>query len=73
VQLNGGGSVDLSGTVYAPSALVQVGGGSGGSGGGTDVTLQFITWDLSFQGNSTFYFHYQEEFFAKPTDYGLIR
>jgi hypothetical protein len=73
VQLNGGGTVDLSGTVYAPSALVSMGGGSGGAGGATDVTLQFIAWDLTLQGNSTFVFRYRSELFAKPTDYGLIK
>jgi hypothetical protein len=74
VQLSGGGSVDLSGTVYTPSAALLMGGGSGGSGGSaTDVTLQFITWDITFSGNSTFHFYYQSAAFAKPTDYGLIK
>ena len=53
LYLNGGGSVDISGGVYAPSAVVHMGGGSGGSGGNaTDLTLQFISWDLELQGNS---------------------
>ncbi|HSO28807.1 MAG TPA: pilus assembly protein TadG-related protein [Candidatus Sulfomarinibacteraceae bacterium] len=73
VQLNGGGSVDLSGTIYAPSAHVLVGGGSGGTGGATDITLQFLVWDLTLQGNSTFTFRYRSELLAKPTDYGLIK
>lgn len=73
VSLNGGGSVDISGTVYAPSAKVAMGGGSGGSGGGTDLTLQFISWDLQLQGNSSFHFFYRSDQFAKPTDYGLIK
>lgn len=74
VQLSGGGSVDIAGTVYAPGAQVAMGGGSGGSGGSTtDVTLQFICWDLSLQGNSSFHFFYQSNQFAKPTDYGLIK
>ena len=73
VALNGGGTVDVSGTVYAPSAAVTMGGGSGGSGGGTDVTLQFVSWDLQFQGNSSFHFYYRSNAFAQPTDYGLIK
>jgi hypothetical protein len=73
VALQGGGSVDISGTVYAPSAVVTMGGGAGGSGGGTDVTLQFVSWDLQFQGNSSFHFYYRSDAFAKPTDYGLIK
>jgi len=73
VELSGGGSVDLSGTVYAPSAKVMIGGGSGGSGGATDVTLQFVTWDLELSGSSSFIFRYRTEKFAKPTDYGLIK
>lgn len=74
VYLNGGGSVTLSGTIYAPSALVHLGGGSGGSGGtATALTLQFISWDLEIQGNSSFTFYYRSEAFARLTDYGLIR
>ncbi len=73
VSLSGGGSVDLSGTIYAPAAAVTMGGGSGGSGGGTDVTLQFICWDLTLQGNSSFHFYYRSDAFATPTDYGLIQ
>ena len=73
VSLSGGGNVDISGTVYAPSALVYMTGGSGGSGGGTDLTLQFICWDLQIQGNSAFHFYYNNTKFAKPPDYGLIK
>lgn len=74
VQLNGGGSVDIAGGVYAPSAAVLMGGGSGGSGGtNTDLTLQFITWDLSLQGNSSFHFFYQANAFPTPTEYGLVK
>jgi hypothetical protein len=73
VQLIGGGAVDIGGTVYAPSAMVQMGGGSGGSGGDTiDLTLQFITWDLELSGNSSFHFRYNEDEFARPLDYGLV-
>jgi Flp pilus assembly protein TadG len=74
VSLSGGGQISLSGTVYAPSAAVQMGGNSGGAGGSTvDVTLQFISWDLSFNGNIGFHFFYQSDAFTKPTDYGLIK
>jgi hypothetical protein len=74
VALNGGGTVNLSGTVYAPQGAVSMGGGSGGSGGSaTNLTLQFISWDISFQGNSSFHFFYNSDDFAKPMDYGLIQ
>lgn len=73
VQLNGGGTVDVSGGVYAPSALVQMGGGSGGTGGATDLTVQFIAWDLALSGNSSFVFRYRESEFPKPLDYGLVK
>jgi Flp pilus assembly protein TadG len=74
VALNGGGTVSLSGTLYAPQGAITMGGGSGGSGGSaTTLTLQFISWDISFQGNSAFHFDYVAETFAKPTDYGLIQ
>lgn len=73
VQLSGGGSVDISGTVYAPQAKVLMGGGSGGSGGATNLTLQFIVWDLEMSGNSTFRFFYSVADFARPKDYGLVK
>jgi Flp pilus assembly protein TadG len=72
VRLNGGGNVDIAGTIYAPSAHVEMGGGSGGQGGTVDLTLQFIAWDLTISGNATFTFRYLEAEFVKPTDYGLI-
>ena len=74
LQLIGGGAVDMSGTVYAPSAKVQMGGGSGGSGGDSiDLTLQFISYDLELSGNSNFHFRYNAQTFARPLDYGLIQ
>ena len=73
VQLTGGGGVDISGTLYAPSAKIQMGGSSGGSGGDSiDLTLQFISWDLELSGNSSFHFRYNENEFARPLDYGLV-
>jgi Flp pilus assembly protein TadG len=74
ISLSGGGQINLSGTLYAPSALVQMGGNSGGAGGSSvDVTLQFISWDLTFNGNIGFHFFYQSDAFTKPIDYGLIK
>jgi hypothetical protein len=73
MALSGGGNVFMAGTVYAPSAKVQMGGNSGGSGGDSiDLTLQFITWDLELYGNSNFYFRYNADQFTKLLDYGLI-
>lgn len=73
VELNGGGNVDIRGTVYAPSAKVQMGGNSGGSGGeAVNLTLQFISWDLEFRGNSSFTFYFSDDEFARPLDYGLV-
>jgi hypothetical protein len=73
IALNGGGTVDISGTVYAPSAKVTMGGGSGGAGGNTNLTLQFISWDLEMSGSSTFTFNYSDADFARPKDYGLVQ
>jgi hypothetical protein len=74
VALNGGGTINISGTVYAPSAQVFMTGGSGGSGGSeVELTLQFMCYDLQIQGNSSFHFFYQSNAFAKPTDYGLVQ
>jgi hypothetical protein len=72
LRLNGGGAVTISGTVYAPSAAVEMGGGSGGSGGAVSLTLQFIAWDLSIQGNVSFTFFYRDADFTTPTGYGLV-
>jgi hypothetical protein len=74
LSLSGGGQINLTGTLYAPSAAVQMGGTSGGAGGNSvDVTLQFISWDLQFNGNIGFHFFYQSDSFAKGQDYGLIK
>jgi hypothetical protein len=72
IHLNGGGQVEMIGTVYAPQAKVLIGGGSGGSGGSQlNLTLQFIIWDLELSGNSTFHFVYDGNEFVVPPDYGL--
>src|SRR5439155_26156775 len=73
IQLQGGGNAVLNGTIYAPSALVNLGGTPGGSGGTLDLTLQFIVWDMSLSGNANFHFVYSENAFARPIDYGLIQ
>jgi putative Flp pilus-assembly TadE/G-like protein len=74
VALQGGGSVEVSGTVYAPQAQVTMGGGSGGSGGSaTNATLQFIAWDFTISGNASFHFYYSDNDFARPKDYGLVK
>jgi hypothetical protein len=73
INLNGGGGVILSGTVYAPSGPVRLGGTSGGgSGWEIDYTLQFIVWDLTFSGSSNWRFAYADNTFALPPDYGLV-
>ncbi|HTI29769.1 MAG TPA: pilus assembly protein TadG-related protein [Methylomirabilota bacterium] len=73
MALTGGGNVFMQGTIYAPSAKIQMGGNSGGSGGDSvDLTLQFISWDLELYGNSSFRFRYNAAQFARLLDYGLI-
>jgi hypothetical protein len=72
VNLAGGGNVDISGTIYAPKALVAMIGNAGGSGGDTSITVQFISWDLSIQGNAAFTFFYSAQDFAFNTMYGLV-
>jgi hypothetical protein len=73
MSLSGGGNVFMAGTVYAPSAKIQMGGNSGGSGGDSvDLTLQFISWDLELYGNSNFHFRYNADQFATLLSYGLV-
>jgi hypothetical protein len=72
LHLNGGGNVVMTGTIYTPQAKVQMGGGSGGSGGTVTLTLQFIVWDLEISGNATFHFVYEGDEFVTPPDYGLV-
>jgi hypothetical protein len=72
IELQGGGEVNLGGTVYAPGALSSMGGSSSGSGGGVELTIQFISWDLYLHGNVDFYFHYRAEDMVRLPDYGLI-
>jgi hypothetical protein len=74
VWLNGGGNLDVSGTIYAPQALVHLGGTSGGGGGGAvDLTVQFIVWDFEIQGNASFHFFYGSNEFVIPKEYGLVQ
>jgi hypothetical protein len=73
VRLIGGGSVNISGTIYAPSAPVELNGGSGGGGGfEIDYALQFIVWDLIFSGTSDWRLDYSDLVFVQLPDYGLV-
>jgi hypothetical protein len=74
IHLSGGGSVSISGTVYAPQAKILMSGTSGGSGGSSiNLTLQFVAWDFELSGNSAFRFYYSDADFARPKDYGLVQ
>jgi hypothetical protein len=73
IDMHGHGANFLLGTVYAPSALVRMGGGSEGTGGAAVTQrLQFIAWDLWLHGSPSFTFFYQDGSFTRPTEYGLI-
>ena len=73
VRQNGGGSVNIAGTIYAPSAKVELNGGSGGGGGfDIDYFLQFICWDINFSGTSNWRLQYSDFQFVQPPDYGLV-
>jgi hypothetical protein len=73
ISMHGNGANFLLGTVYAPSALVKIGGGADGEGGeAVSQRLQFISWDLWLHGSPAFNFMYQDSSFTRPTDYGLI-
>lgn len=74
VQLIGGGTAYLDGTVYAPSARVDLGGGSGGGSGTYDLdyALQFVAWDVAFSGTAQWRMKYSDLTFVRPPDYGLV-
>jgi hypothetical protein len=73
LSLRGGGDAFLAGTVYAPSALVTLGGNCGGGGGiPLELTLQFISWDLGITGSCNYDFKYNADAFARFQAYGLI-
>jgi hypothetical protein len=73
ITLQGGGGVTMSGAVYAPQAAVTLNGTSGGSGGVTDLTLQFIVWDLDLSGTASFHFIFNADEFPTNLDYGLTQ
>lgn len=74
VLLNGGGSFNISGTIYAPKGPVTMKGTSGGGGGGAlDLTLQFVCWDVTIDGNVSFHFEYSSTDFVIPLGYGLVQ
>jgi len=73
LTLAGSGNLFLQGTVYAPNAFVKLTGNCGGSGGSTtDLTLQFISYDLQIAGSCSYIFHYRQNSFATPSGYGLV-
>jgi hypothetical protein len=74
VNLGGGGTFVISGTVYAPGALVWDHGAPGGCGGcDSDETVQYICWDLTLSGNTNYHFAYRSQYFARPIGYGLVQ
>lgn len=74
LTLRGGGNAIVAGTVYAPSAQVSLGGNCGGGGGiPLDLTLQFISWDLSITGSCYYNFLYNVNNFVQFPAYGLIQ
>jgi hypothetical protein len=73
VSLRGGGTAVITGTIYAPSAQISFGGNCGGGGGiPLDLTLQFISWDLSISGSCYYNFLYNVNNFAQFPAYGLV-
>jgi hypothetical protein len=37
-----------------------------------NLTLQFVSWDIEFRGNSAFTFYFSDDEFARPLDDGLV-
>ena len=73
LKLIGGSTAYLNGTIYAPSALVELGGGAGGGGGyDLDYYLQFIAWDVAFSGTANWRMQYSSTSFVRAPDYGLV-
>jgi hypothetical protein len=72
ISLQGGSAASLTGGVYAPTATVSMG-GNGASTASGDLTIQFICWDLSLNGNPYFNFLYNSDAFPKAQGYGLVQ
>lgn len=70
VKLGGGTNLEISGTIYAPKAEVQINGGSDGNG---VATVQIISWRWDISGGSQLYMPYDPAGLWHPQSRGLVR
>jgi hypothetical protein len=70
VTLGGQTTLDISGTIYAPKALVTLTGGSTGSG---IAAVQIIAWQWNLGGGAVLTMPYDPARLYRPQDKGLVR
>lgn len=69
IQLGGSTSLSLAGTIYAPRELVQLDGGSSGTG---TATVQIISWQWTIIGNSVLDLPYDQNDLYHLNQRGLV-
>lgn len=69
VSLGGQTNLNISGTIYAPKALVTLSGGSSGTG---IATVQIISWQWSITGNATLTMPYDPRELFQRAQKGLV-
>lgn len=70
VSIGGQTTLQLSGTIYAPGALVTLTGGS--VAGGSVATVQIISWDWDIKGGPTLVMPYDPDSLLKIDNKGLV-
>lgn len=70
VTLGGQTNLDISGTIYAPKALVTLTGGSSGTG---TAAVQIIAWQWNLGGSAILSMPYDPAQLYRPKDKGLVR
>lgn len=73
IVLQGGGTNDMVGTVYAPTVTTSLAGNPTGTGGTMETTMQVIGWNVRLKGDATLTFRYHAGSLAQFTGYGLVK
>ena len=76
IDIEGGGTLFISGTIYAPTAIVDIEGHAGtncGTGSETQkASVQMIAWDSGIGGTGDLCMPYDPTLLYKLTQQGLV-